>query len=153
MIAQVEHALVRTIDSLSGVVLVVEDDAGLRCLTTELLRTAGHEAVAVSSVEEAITFLRSVKVSLVLSDYALGPATGLQLLVHVRRFYESMPFILMSGDLPDLAARRAAVLGADRLDKPFSPSRLREVIAGQLSRVVATAGEPIAGPPACRAST
>lgn len=140
MIADAEASFARLADDpLKGVVLVVEDDTGFRALTTELLRAAGHDAVGASSVDEALTLLRAVKISLVLSDYALGPATGLQLLVHVRRFHESLPFILMSGDLPDLVARRAAVLGAGRLDKPFSPTSLRDAVAGGLSRAVATA--------------
>ncbi len=116
--------------SPSQPVLVVEDEPSMRLLLSSLLERAGFQALAAASVDEAEAVLRSHPVSLVVSDYALGAGTGLELLQVVRSERPGLPFVLVSAALPDGVPERARRSGADRvLPKQQLVGELVELVA------------------------
>ena len=63
-------------DPHAAPVLVVEDEPSFRALITALLERIGFGVAAAASVDEALAVLVAQPLSLVVSDYALGRATG-----------------------------------------------------------------------------
>jgi len=61
-----------TQEALSGLALVVEDDAGWRSILAELLTEAGYQARSCTSFGEALGCLRREKVSLAVVDLSLA---------------------------------------------------------------------------------
>jgi DNA-binding NtrC family response regulator len=99
-------------------VLAVDDEPALRGLFFSLLHRRGFEAVTAASVEEALEVARSRRLSLVISDYGLGPRNGLDLLAELRAEQSHVPFVLASVGFPpgvvEEAKRRGAYLVVDK---------------------------------------
>src|SRR5579875_1242208 len=89
-------------------VLVVDDEPSLRTLLVRLLERRGCEAVEAASAAAALERHRERSFDAVVSDYALGGPTGLDLLLRTR--FELGPgetFVLMSSAFPPGIERRA----------------------------------------------
>lgn len=83
-------------------VLLVEDDAGLREATQELIEMFGHSAVAVGSVQEARALLASQRFRTLVTDVRLGDESGVSLAREAGERHPSLFIIVMSGkELPD----------------------------------------------------
>lgn len=83
-------------------VLLVEDDAGLREATQELIEMFGHSAVAVGSVQEARAQLASQSFRTLVTDVRLGDESGVDLAREASERHPSLGIIVMSGkELPD----------------------------------------------------
>ena len=96
-------------------VLLVDDEPSFRFLVATLLERAGFAVVSTASVDEALAVLHARPLLFVVSDYALGRATGLDLLRSVRAEQPSLPFVLVSADFPPDVARLALDAGAERV--------------------------------------
>jgi CheY-like chemotaxis protein len=109
-----------------GVVLVIEDDADLRGLLSESLRTSGYAAFAAPNGLEALVYLAGMSTlpSLVVMDVNMPVMDGRELLAVIRGYprLESIPVLLISGTEPP-PARDALV---KYLRKPFDRSRFIE---------------------------
>jgi two-component system chemotaxis response regulator CheY len=67
-------------------ILSVEDSKMLRFMVVKLLRDAGYtDVVAVSSAEEALSFINGTKPDLILLDWNLPKMSGFELLQHIRK--------------------------------------------------------------------
>jgi len=96
-------------------VLLVDDEPSFRFLVATLLERAGFAVVSTASVDEALAVLHARPLLFVVSDYALGRATGLDLLRSVRAEQPSLPFVLVSAEVPPGVARLALDAGAERV--------------------------------------
>jgi CheY-like chemotaxis protein len=115
-------------------VLIVDDEPSFRFLLATLLERAGFAVVATASVDEALAVFRTRPLLFVVSDYALGRATGLDLLRSVRAEQPQLPFVLVSAELPPGVAEAALEAGAERVvGKPEIVSEL----AGLAERIAA----------------
>jgi CheY-like chemotaxis protein len=111
-------------------VLVVDDDPAIRRLISLYLRSHGCGVIEAASVGQAIAVLETRTVDVIVSDYSMPLANGLDLLEYVRRRQLEAEFILSSASLPDDVAATAKEAGAvvtrkDELLDILSP-RLRE---------------------------
>jgi CheY-like chemotaxis protein len=120
--------------SRASPVLVVDDEPSFRFLMTSLLEHVGFRTVAAGSVDEALDVLVAEPFSLVVSDYALGRATGLDLLEAVRARNSELPFVLVSADLPVGVAELALGAGAQRV---LRKAELVAELAGLAERLAA----------------
>ena len=81
-------------------ILIIDDDAGVRSSLTFLLKHAGFQAEAVSGPKEAIAHLREQTPELVLMDMNFSMTTtgeeGLQLLRQVKVLYPDLPVSSMT---------------------------------------------------------
>ncbi len=122
-------------------VLIVDDDAGVRTVVTECLEREGISCVTAASVEEAIAVIKANKVALTLLDWGLKgteDTSGSQVLRVCRELYPLMPVIVMSG-LPFDVRTDAVIEQADGfLEKPFANSVIRSHVAWWLKRLNAT---------------
>jgi DNA-binding NtrC family response regulator len=117
------------------VVLVVDDDDGIRLTVTEALEGAGYEVAAVSEALEAIARLNE-PYDVVLLDLWLPGLGGMDVLRHIERTRPALPVVIMTahGSVP--AAVEAMKLGAcEFIEKPFTVEEIRDVVAKALHRV------------------
>jgi signal transduction histidine kinase/DNA-binding response OmpR family regulator len=104
-------------------VLVIEDDLDTAKVTCDVLRAAGHEAIAVSGGKAALASLEERDIDVVLLDLGLADMNGYAVLEAKSSMPEaaSIPTILVSGD--DAAIESCANLWSagviGRLRKPF----------------------------------
>ena len=110
-------------------VLIVEDNDDLREEIYHLLISESIECVAVSNGMDALSYVTQNEVSLILSDVNMSPMNGLELLVHVKRLFQPIPFLLLTAFSSVEKAVAAMKLGAvDYLTKPLNSKELIEKI-------------------------
>jgi DNA-binding response OmpR family regulator len=121
---------------LAGIrVLVVEDDADSREALCLVLEMAGAKVLCVASVAEAMDgVLHSFDPDVVLTDYSMPDANGLELIRAFRNAPSTrgvaVPILVLSGHTEDdWRARTLAAGAADLLVKPFDSSLLITRIA------------------------
>jgi DNA-binding response OmpR family regulator len=111
--------------TLSGRVLVIEDETGLRQTLTRILRQAGCEVTAAGTGPEALQRLAASAYDLAYLDIHLPEMDGLQVLKEVHQLYPQMPVVLFTAYASLETAIEAMRLGAtDYLIKPLNPEVL-----------------------------
>ena len=106
-------------------VMVVDDEAGVRSSLSGFLRDNGYRWVAVPSAAEALVELGRVHVNLALVDVWLPGEDGIALLEQMKSRWPDTAVIVMSGNATVDLAVRATKLGAyDFLEKPIDPEKL-----------------------------
>ena len=124
-------------------ILIVEDERAIRELVGFACRSAGFETVEAGSAEEADSVLPTVKPGLVVLDWMLPGASGLEWLVKLRssRDFASVPVILLTARGTESDRVSGLEAGADDyVVKPFSPRELIARIRAVLRRQGAGAG-------------
>jgi CheY-like chemotaxis protein len=107
------------------VVLIVDDDATLRCALARVIRHHGYETKTASNGQEALDYLRrGERPAVIVLDLAMPVLDGWAFLNERDRDadFRLIPVIVMSGQHE--AARRVAALNATVLLKPISPDDL-----------------------------
>ena len=119
-----------TLDPLSRVVLVVEDDAGLRAYLSAILEQHGYRVVAAGSGEEALKILGSERAMLAVLDIGLPGMDGFAVAEHLA---PDVPVIVVTGD-PLKAKMRA--FGRTKpltiLAKPVTPEQFEAALQAAL---------------------
>lgn len=101
-------------------ILVVDDEATLRSVITEVLKDDGHDAVGVGSAEEALEVFRAKPFPLVITDIVMSGMNGVDLLAKVKEIESETLVVLMTSHASKDTAIRALRHGAfDYLTKPF----------------------------------
>ncbi|WP_396587216.1 sigma-54-dependent transcriptional regulator [Bermanella sp. R86510] len=134
--------------------LVVEDDSQLREAIVDTLGLQKLSVFEASSGEQAIEFLKSQSVDMVLSDISMGAISGFDLLHHIKNKYPSIPVVLMTAYGQVEKAVQAMQQGAmDYLVKPFEVDVLVETVNQFRHQThLATNGSgPVAQDPSSRA--
>jgi two-component system response regulator FlrC len=113
-------------------ILVADDDPTMRSALAEALGGCGYLVTPCAGGDEAERHLRQAGADLVISDVRMPGLGGLDLL---KRFHESVPFILISGFATVPEAVEAMKCGAyDFVVKPFSHRELIQLVEAALSR-------------------
>jgi CheY-like chemotaxis protein len=127
---EVEHA--RVAAGSGHVILLVEDDAMVRRLASRALASAGYEVIEASDGVEAFETFEACqdRVDLVLTDVVMPRRSGADLARALRDLRPSLPVLFMSG-YPNPREGGESPLPASEafVQKPFSPSALRERVA------------------------
>lgn len=108
-------------------VLVVEDDAHVAALLTELLRHEGHDVEVATDGLVGLLKLRTAAVDAVLLDVMMPEVDGIRMLRQLLEEHDGqlpVPVLVVTGS-PDGARSCRALLGDERVvDKPFDPADL-----------------------------
>ena len=113
-----------------GVALVVDDDAGVRMCTADVLADMGYEVLEADSAEQALQALeRGVTPALLVTDHLMPGMSGSDLarLVHAR--LPEAAVIVVSG-YTDVVLDPGLVL----LGKPFRLKELRDCVQAATAR-------------------
>jgi DNA-binding NtrC family response regulator len=102
------------------VILIVDDDEGIRRMLQIVLEREGFQAIAAPDGGQGLCLARTCGPRLAILDYRLPDMTGLEVLRRLRVSDPNLPVILLTG-FADLALAVAAIKeGAfDYLSKPF----------------------------------
>src|SRR6266508_4146571 len=123
--------------AVTGNILVVEDDPGVRSLLSEALLSLGYAVRAVASAEQALAMVETSPPDLVLTDVHMGAMSGVELCARIKSDprWALLPVVILTA-VADLDSRVAGLAaGADDFfPKPFNLLELRTRV-GALLRV------------------
>jgi excisionase family DNA binding protein len=113
--------------STGPLVLVVDDDQGVRALMRAHLELSGYEVREAERAEEALAAIELQAPDLVLLDVVMPGIDGWELLRRVQERYGAIPVIMFSGTTDEKAAGEAERRGAQAfVAKPFDPKEVVE---------------------------
>jgi two-component system response regulator AtoC len=131
-------------------IVIIEDDEGVRSALVKSLELHDKDVRAASTAGEGLAHLKEQAADLVLLDYRLPDADGLELLETIRRQWPDLPVIMMTGVANVDIAVQAMHLGAyDYVSKPFDLEQMTFVINKALearrvrSEVTQAPGRPL----------
>lgn len=117
----------------SCTVLVVDDDHSIRELMRLYLKSLGHNVLLAEDGVEALEYVQTYTLDLILLDVILPGMDGLAVCAAIRKQVETPILMLTAANKIDYAAR-AFQLGADGyITKPFTLSTLKMRIQTFLS--------------------
>lgn len=130
----------------SKVVLVVEDDPGLREAVVDTLLLSEYDIIEADSGEAALLQLKKHKVDMVVSDVQMGQMSGLMLLKNIKAGWPKLPVLIMTAYATIDDAVKAMKDGAcNYIAKPFAPEVLLNMISQYMPiEKVVTCHRPIA---------
>ena len=115
-------------------VLVVDDNAMSRELAHDVLEDAGWEVMEAASVTEAVRQLASESVALLVLDWHLNAATGLDVLQHLEGQTPRPRVLVVTADARSELRAAALAAGADAvLTKPYRMAALQEAAEAVLT--------------------
>jgi two-component system nitrogen regulation response regulator NtrX len=106
-------------------VLIVDDEEGIRESLTEIFEDEGYETLAASSGEEAIRMAVESAPDIVLLDVWMSGMDGIEALRELKGVNPDLPVIVISGHANIEIAIKATKMGAyDLLEKPLSMEKV-----------------------------
>ena len=118
-----------------GKILIAEDDDLTLELLASVLRSEGHEVVAVADGREALDWLGDASFDLVVTDIQMARVGGLEILQAVIENLPDTPVVLVTAYAEPGSAMDAIAKGAaDYLAKPVDVVALRMTVARALER-------------------
>ncbi|MCX5683539.1 MAG: sigma-54 dependent transcriptional regulator [Planctomycetota bacterium] len=110
-------------------IVIIEDDEGVRSALSRSLEQHDNDVRAAATAGEGLAHLQEKAADLVLLDYRLPDADGLELLETIRRQWPDLPVIMMTGVANVATAVQAMHLGAyDYVSKPFGLDQMMFVV-------------------------
>ncbi|CAB4330085.1 unannotated protein [freshwater metagenome] len=110
---------------MGQLIMIIDDEAGVRDLLGDALKLAGFETVSATDAMNAQTLLRSIKPDLLIVDINMPMMDGFEFIERIRGNGDSTPALMLSarGDRADVT--RGLTLGADDyVTKPFGLEEL-----------------------------
>jgi DNA-binding response OmpR family regulator/AraC-like DNA-binding protein len=124
--------------SVRPVILVVDDDAGLRD-SLHLILDDKYEVVDAVDGYEALATLGVRRIDLILLDLVMSPADGFEVLQRISKTQKTVPIVVLSGLNTAWTAATAMRLGAmDYVTKPFD----EEVLLAAVQEALASSSKP-----------
>jgi two-component system, response regulator, stage 0 sporulation protein F len=118
------------------VILIVDDEEGLREGLSKLLEAEGYAVLAAETGERALEILATTRIDLVLTDMRMPGMDGIALLKKIRELYGDVGVIILTGYGQIESYIEAMNFGAiEYVSKPFKVNELKFII----NRVLTTA--------------
>ena len=137
----------------SETILVVEDEAPVRHLIRDVLRTHGYQVLQAENGHDALTIASSHPgpIDLVMSDVVMPGISGLEVADRVAQLRPRVRVILISGYADDaIAAYGVMDPSITLINKPFQLHELTQRVREVLDAAPRDAAERIPAPPATR---
>lgn len=119
-----------------AVILIVEDDGFIRDDAETMIREWGHETLAASDVDEALSLLRSPQqIDALFTDIYLKRAVlgGYELAHQAIKLRVSLRVLYTTGSTINEKTKALFVEGAHFLQKPYTELQLQHSVAGLLA--------------------
>ncbi|HEY7613512.1 MAG TPA: MASE1 domain-containing protein [Gemmatimonadales bacterium] len=132
-------------------VLVVEDDEGVRWMTRRILVDAGYQVAEAPDGKAALELLarNGSAVRLVLTDVVIPGISGRELAEHIAQSRPDLPVVFTSGYTDGEILRRGLLdPGAAFVQKPFGPDTILQVVRERLESASLPAKPSPGSPPA-----
>jgi DNA-binding NtrC family response regulator len=129
-------------------ILAVDDSKSTLEVLKRNLMPEGYEIYTCERVSEALPLLEELDIDLVITDYRMPQATGIELIKHVRDNYPDMEIMMITGYPSIPGAVEAIKDGAgEYLPKPFTTEELLSAVGRiverlERRRVLATSDTP-----------
>ncbi|MEO0010807.1 MAG: hypothetical protein RIQ39_396 [Actinomycetota bacterium] len=110
---------------MAQLIMIIDDEAGVRELLSDALKLAGFETVAAADAMVAQTMLRTIKPDLLIVDINMPLMDGFEFIERIRGNGDNTPALMLSarGDRADIT--KGLTLGADDyVTKPFGLEEL-----------------------------
>lgn len=111
-----------------AIILVIEDDPGVRDLVSRVLTRAGHDVEIATDGREGIQILEDLVPDVIITDINMPGMDGIELITTFRQKRLQVPVIAISGGgliAKDILLSNAAALGAfEVVSKPFGMGQL-----------------------------
>jgi CheY-like chemotaxis protein len=133
---------IKTVDSGSQTILVVEDDAALLQVTHRSLEEGGYAVLVARSPAEAVQICEThpAPIHLMVTDVIMPGMNGARLASHFSARRPEMRVLYVSGYTDDVIARHGVLeSGLAFLQKPFSPKALVRRVGEVLATVLPVA--------------
>jgi CheY-like chemotaxis protein len=113
---------------MRSIILLVDDDEFARCFTRTVLERAGYQVQEADDIAGALAVVGAVTPAAVVTDWNLPDGNGADLARILHETFESLPAVLVTGDLE--AAEQPASVDefTSIISKPFSPSVLEKAL-------------------------
>lgn len=118
-------------EPVQGIVLVAEDEEGVRTLVEQTLARAGLQVVLVRDGQEAVDVYaqRREEIGCVLLDLTMPRLSGSEALAEIRLIDPTVPVVIMSGFSEEgLASQFAGTPLVGTIQKPFRPGQLLDLM-------------------------
>lgn len=117
-------------------ILCVDDEAASLMVIEDALQKAGHQTMGVHNVDAAFNVLGRGGINLIVSDYRMPGATGLELLSRMERDGYEVPLVMVTGYGSIEHAVASIKAGAvDYITKPVRPQQLQLAVDQALELV------------------
>jgi CheY-like chemotaxis protein len=117
-------------------VLVVDDDSVFRELETRALRQGGYNVLQADCAAEALRLVgATATLHLLLTDFSMPGADGLELARQFRALRPETPVLLVSGSLPLMQGGANKLEGVSVLAKSFTFDKLLKKVSALLTEV------------------
>jgi len=115
-------------------VLVVDDELALADLAAHILKDNGYKVSVVNSAKEALQYLGSNSVDLVLSDVIMPDIDGYELATMIRDNFPGVKIVLASGYIRSISKKPEHIELTNRiLHKPYTAEELIDAVTRQLN--------------------
>lgn len=119
-----------TADKPSLIVLVVDDEEGIRMLERRVLEAVGYTVIEAANGLEAIALLATgTHADLLLADLDMPELGGDEMVSRVRTTRPDLKVLYVTGHIDRLMDARPLWEGEAFLDKPFTAAGLTEAVA------------------------
>lgn len=121
---------------MGELILVIDDDAAVRNVVKRVLESEGYTVQVGENGLQGLELLKKITPRLVITDLIMPGKEGVELIVEIRKSYDDLKIIAISGggrigNMDFLAVARR--LGADDvLAKPFDPDDLVALVQKHL---------------------
>jgi CheY-like chemotaxis protein len=119
-----------------AVILVVEDDVFIREIAEMMIQDWGHETLAASDVEEALSFLRSdQRIDALFTDIYLKKSVlgGCELAHQAIVLRPNLRVLYTTGNFVNDKMKALFIVGTHFLRKPYTPHQLQGCFADLLA--------------------
>ncbi len=118
-------------------ILLADDDKAVREFVSRALRQDGHEVMAVSDGQQALTALENRIFDMMLADIVMPQVDGIALALKASKDIPDLPVLLMTGYSAERQrAHNMDALVHEVISKPFTLDQIRETVR----RVLAPSG-------------
>ncbi|MBN1306759.1 MAG: response regulator, partial [Chitinispirillaceae bacterium] len=117
-------------------ILVVDDTPGTVEVIQRNLHDQGYAVYIASSAVEALDFLESTSVDLVITDLKMPRVSGMELVMHIRENHANTEVMMITGYATVQSAVEAVKCGAEEyLAKPFTDEELFNAVRRILEKL------------------